>query len=94
MIIRDIQYSCECYMALSLVVQETFSNLLVVTLIDVRMTCHVGCRIVFSLMSIAVKEVCHLKMGSYICLPSESNNPNLLDELSNYFIWFLVFGDS
>jgi hypothetical protein len=36
-IIRDIQYSCEGYMALALVVQETFSSLLVVTLIDVRM---------------------------------------------------------
>jgi argininosuccinate lyase len=35
---RDIQYSCEGYMALALVVQETFSSLLVVTLNDVRMT--------------------------------------------------------
>jgi argininosuccinate lyase len=34
---RDIQYSCEGYMALALVVQETFSSLLVVTLNDVRM---------------------------------------------------------
>jgi hypothetical protein len=36
-IIRDIQYSCEGYMALALVVQETFSSLLVVILNDVRM---------------------------------------------------------
>jgi hypothetical protein len=25
-------------------------------------------------------ELCHLKRGSYICLLSESNGPNLLDE--------------
>jgi hypothetical protein len=39
-------------------------------------------------MSIAEKELCHLKGGSYICLPSESNGPNLLNELLNGFIWF------
>jgi hypothetical protein len=48
-IIRDIQYSCEGYMALALVVQETFSSLLEVTLNGVRMACHVGCRIASSL---------------------------------------------
>jgi hypothetical protein len=42
-------------------------------------------------MSITEKELCHLKRGSYICLPSESNDPNLLDELLNGFIWFLMF---
>jgi hypothetical protein len=36
-------------MALALVVQGTFSNLLVVTLNSVRMACHVGCRIAYSL---------------------------------------------
>jgi hypothetical protein len=36
-IIRDIQHRCVGYMALALVVKETFSSLLVVTLIDVRM---------------------------------------------------------
>jgi hypothetical protein len=41
---RDIQYSYEDYMALALVVQETFSSLLVVTLNGLRMACHVGCR--------------------------------------------------
>jgi argininosuccinate lyase len=46
---RDIQYSCEGYMALALVVQEIFSSLLVVTLNGVRMTCHVGCRTTSSL---------------------------------------------
>jgi hypothetical protein len=70
-------------MALALVVQETFSSLLVVTLNDVRMTWHIRCRIASSLMSIAAKELCHLKRGSYICLPSESNG---LDELLNGFI--------
>jgi hypothetical protein len=43
-IIQDIQYNCESYMALDLVVQETFSSLLVVTLNGVRMSCHFGCR--------------------------------------------------
>jgi hypothetical protein len=28
------------------------------------------------------------KEGSYICLPSESNGPNLLDEPLSGFIWF------
>jgi hypothetical protein len=31
------------------------------------------------------------KGGSYICLLSEYNGPNLLDELLNGFIWYLVF---
>jgi hypothetical protein len=48
-IIWDIQYNCEGYMALALVVQETFSSLLVVTLNGVRMACHVGCRTTSSL---------------------------------------------
>jgi hypothetical protein len=42
-------------------------------------------------MSITEKELCHLKRGSYICLLSESNDPNLLDELLNGFIWFSMF---
>jgi hypothetical protein len=36
-------------MALALVVQETFSSLLVSTLNGVRMACHVGCRAASSL---------------------------------------------
>jgi hypothetical protein len=36
-IIRDIQYNYEGYMALALVVQEIFSSLLVVTLNGIRM---------------------------------------------------------
>jgi hypothetical protein len=42
-------------------------------------------------MSIAEKELCHLKRGSYAYLPSESNGSNLLDELLNDFVWFLMF---
>ena len=37
-------------------------------------------------MCIAVKELCHLTGGSYNCLPSESNGPNLLDESLKGFI--------
>jgi hypothetical protein len=48
-IIRDIQYSREGYMTLALVVQETFSSLLVVTLNGIKMACHVGCRTTSSL---------------------------------------------
>jgi hypothetical protein len=48
-IIWDIQYSCEGYMALALVVQETFSSLLEITLNGVRTACHVGCRTTSSL---------------------------------------------
>jgi hypothetical protein len=40
-------------------------------------------------MRIAEKKVCHLKGGSYICLPSESNGPNLLDGLLNGFYMVL-----
>jgi hypothetical protein len=61
-------------MALALVVQETFSNLLVVTLNGVRMACHIGCRTTSSLMSIAVKEVCHLKRG----VPTSACRVNLM----------------
>jgi hypothetical protein len=46
---RDIQYNCEGYIALALVVQETFSSLLVVTLNGVRIACHVRCRTASSL---------------------------------------------
>jgi len=38
-------------------------------------------------MSIAVKELCHSKGGSYICLPRNPNGPNLLDEpLKDYIV--------
>jgi hypothetical protein len=35
--------------------------------------------------------MCRVKRGSYICLASESNGPNLLDEFLNDFIWFSMF---
>ena len=37
-------------------------------------------------MCIAAKELCHSIGGSYICLPSESNGPNLLDDPLKGFI--------
>ena len=39
-----------------------------------------------TLMCIAMRELCHSTGGSYICLPSESNDPNLLDEPLKGFI--------
>jgi hypothetical protein len=88
MTIRDIQYSCEGYMALALVVQETFSSLLVVTLNGVRMACHFGCSASPWPSVYRLRLLCHREGGFYICLPSESNGPNLLDELLSGFIWF------
>jgi hypothetical protein len=85
---RDIQYSCEGYMALALVVQETFSSLLEVTLNGVRMACHVGCSASPWPSVYRLRLLCHREGGFYICLPSESNGPNLLDELLSGFIWF------
>ena len=37
-------------------------------------------------MCIAVMELCHSTGGFYICLPSKSNGPNLLDESLKGFI--------
>ena len=51
----------------------TFSSLLVVTFIGVRMACRIGYRTTSTLMGIAVME-------------SESNGPNLLDEPLKGFI--------
>ena len=65
---------------------RTFSSLLVVTFIVVRMAYWIGYRTSSTLMCIAVRELCHLTGGSYICLPSESNSPNLLDEPLKGFI--------
>jgi hypothetical protein len=44
------------------------------------MAYHDECMTDSSHMSIAGMKLCHLKRGSYIYLPSESNGPNLLDE--------------
>ena len=65
---------------------RTFSSLLVVTFIGIRMAYQIGYRTTSTLMCIAVKELCHLTGGSYNCLPSESNGPNLLDEPLKGFI--------
>jgi hypothetical protein len=75
-------------MALALVAQETFSSSLVVTLNGVRTACHVGCRASPVLSVYRLRVVCHWEGGFYICLLSESNGPNLLDELLSGFIWF------
>jgi hypothetical protein len=72
-IIRDIQYNCEGYMALVLVVQETFSSLLVVTLRGVRMTCRFGYRTTSSHMCIVGKE-CAIWKG----VPISSCRVNLM----------------
>jgi hypothetical protein len=75
-------------MALALVVQETFSSLLVVTLNGVRKACHVRCSASPWPSVYRLRLLCHREGGFYICLPSESNGPNLLDELLSGFIWF------
>ena len=71
---------------------RTFSILLEVTFIGVRMPCQIRYRTASTLMCIAVMELCHSIGGSYICLPSESNGPNLLDEpLKVYLLTLEVF---
>ena len=37
-------------------------------------------------MCIVMMELCHSTGGSYVCLPSKSNGPNLLDEPLKGFI--------
>ena len=66
--------------------EDLFSSLLDVTFIGVRMACRIGYRIASTLMCIAMMELCHSTGGSYICLPSESNGPNLLDKPLKGFI--------
>ena len=65
---------------------RTFSSLLVVTFIGVRIARRIGYRTSSTLMCIAVIELCHSTGGSHIYLPSESNGPNLLDESLKGFI--------
>ena len=50
------------------------------------MACRIGYRIASTLMCIAMMELCYSTGGSYICLQSESNSPNLLDESLKGFI--------
>ena len=73
-------------MALALAQYEDVSSLLVVTFIGVRMAWRIGYRTASTLICIVMMELCYLTGGSYICLPSESNGPNLLDEPLKGFI--------
>jgi hypothetical protein len=61
---------------------------LVVILFGVRMAWRIGYSAASVLMCIGCVLLCHLEGGLYICLPSESNGPNLLDEPSKDFIVF------
>jgi hypothetical protein len=50
------------------------------------MAWRIGYSAAFVLMCIGCTSLCHLERGLYICLPSESNGPNLLDEPLKDFI--------
>ena len=65
---------------------RTFSSLLVVTFIGVRMACRIGYSAASVPFSIGCALLCHREGGLYICLPNESNGPNLLDEPLEGFI--------
>ena len=86
MIIQDLQYNCEGYMALALAQYETFSSLLEVTFIGVRMAYQIRYRTACVPLCIGCVSLCHREGGLYIYLPSESNGPNLLDEPLKDFI--------
>ena len=65
---------------------RTFSSLIVVIFIDVRMACQIGYSAASVPLSIGYASMWHLEGGLYICLLSESNGPNLLDEPLKGFI--------
>ena len=65
---------------------RTFSSLLVVTFIGVRMACRIWYRTASVPLCIGCVSLCHWEGGIYICLLSESNGPNLLDEPLKGFI--------
>ena len=65
---------------------RTFSSLLEVTFIGVRMAWWIGYSAASIPMCIGYASRCHRKWGLYIYLPSESNSPNLLDEPLKGFI--------
>jgi hypothetical protein len=72
-------------MALALVkYEDLFSG----NLHGVRMTWYDRCSAASVLMCIGCVSLCHLEEGPYICSPSESNGPNLLDEPLKDFIVF------
>jgi hypothetical protein len=65
----------------------------VVTLNGVRKACNVGCRASPWPGVYRLRLLCHREGGFYICLPSESNGPNLLDEpLSGFYMISGVLG--
>ena len=86
MIIQDLQYSCEGYIALALAQYENLFSLLVVIFIGVIMSCRIGYSAAFVPLSIGCASLCHQEGGLYIYLSSESNGPNLLDEPLKGFI--------
>ena len=65
---------------------RTFSSLLEVTFIGIRMACRIRYRTTFVPLCIGCVSLCHREGGSYICLSSESNGPNLLDKPLKGFI--------
>ena len=65
---------------------RTFSSLLVVTFIGVRMAWQISYSAASVPLSIGCTSLCHQEGGLYICLPSESNGPNMLDEPLKGFI--------
>ena len=73
-------------MALALAQYEDLFWLVRGYLYGIRMTCRIRYRTTSTLMCIATMELSHLIRGSYICLPSESNGPNMLDEPLKGFI--------
>ena len=73
-------------MALALAQYEDIFSLLEVTFIGVRIAWWIGYSASSILLSIGCMSLCHREGGLYICLPSESNGPNLLDEPLKGFI--------
>ena len=73
-------------MSLAYLSMRTFSSLLEVTFIGVRLACRIGYSAASVPMCIGYMSMCHREGGLYICLPSESNGPNLLDEPLKGFI--------
>ena len=73
-------------MALALAQYDDLFQLVRGYLYGIRMACQIRYRTISTLMCIAMIELCHSTWGSYVCLPSESNGPNLLDEPLKRFI--------
>ena len=65
---------------------RTFSSLLVVTFIGIRMACRIGYSAASVPLRIGCVSLCYREGGLYIYLLSESNGPNLLDEPLKGFI--------